>query len=228
MLTRLAGWCYDRRRLVVAGWVLAVILFSIAGQAAGGSLLKSFNLPGTESSKAFAILGRDFSRKGDTGRSQQIRRERRRIGHAALARHLYQRGLFADPAWLQLCLGVPWGAPATTEAMLAMKQLLPPGANWSAFGIAVATGLGLAAYDHAFDTAPTSFDAVLAAKGALAGLLAAGVYLHDYVLGPGLARQIREGRPQTLRPLLTGIGRGNLLITLALPVLGVVLSELVS
>src|SRR5438309_2957529 len=67
MLTRLAGWCYDRRRLVVAGWVLAVILFSIAGQAAGGSLLKTFNLPHTESSKAFAILGRDFSRKGDTG-----------------------------------------------------------------------------------------------------------------------------------------------------------------
>lgn len=58
------------------------------------------------------------------------------LGHAALARHLYQRGLFDDPPWLQLCLGVPWGAPATTEAMLAMKQLLPPGANWSAFGIA--------------------------------------------------------------------------------------------
>ena len=100
--------------------------------------------------------------------------------------------------------------------------------GWSAFGVAVVTGLGLAAYDHAFDTASTSFDAVLAVKGALAGLLAAGAYLHDYVLGPGLARQIREGRPQTLRPLLTGIGRGNLLITVALPVLGVVLSELVS
>jgi uncharacterized protein (DUF849 family) len=57
------------------------------------------------------------------------------LGHAALAHHLYQRGLFADPPWVQLCLGVPWGAPATTEAMLAMKQLVPPGANWSAFGI---------------------------------------------------------------------------------------------
>ena len=67
MLERLAGWCYDRRRLVVAVWLLAVIAFSVAGQAAGGSLLKSFNLPGTESSKAFSILGRDFSRKGDTG-----------------------------------------------------------------------------------------------------------------------------------------------------------------
>lgn len=98
--------------------------------------------------------------------------------------------------------------------------------GWSAFGIAAATGLGLAAYDHAFDTAPASFDWVLAVKGALAGLLAAGAYLHDYVLGPGLARQIRAGEPQTLRPLLTRIGRANLLITVALPVLGVVLSEL--
>ena len=67
---------------------------------------------------------------------------------------------------------------------------------------------------------------MLAVKGVLVGLLAAGAYVHDYVLGPGLARQIREGRPQSLRPLLTQIGRANLAITIALPVLGVVLSEL--
>ena len=100
--------------------------------------------------------------------------------------------------------------------------------GWSAFGIAIATGLGLAGYDHAFDTAPSSFDWVLGVKGALVGVLAAGAYLHDYVLGPGLARQIRAGEPQTLRPLLTAMGRANLAITIALPVLGVVLGELVS
>ncbi|HSX21656.1 MAG TPA: hypothetical protein VLE97_02645 [Gaiellaceae bacterium] len=100
--------------------------------------------------------------------------------------------------------------------------------GWSALGIAIATGAGLAAYDHAFDSAPTSFDWVLGVKGALVGLLVAGSYLHDYVLGPGLARQIRAGEPQSLRPLLVGIGRANLLVTLALPVLGVVLSELLS
>lgn len=100
--------------------------------------------------------------------------------------------------------------------------------GWSAFGVAIATGLGLAGYDHAFDTAPASFDWVLGVKGALVGVLAAGAYLHDYVLGPGLARQIRAGEPQTLRPLLTAMGRANLAITIALPVLGVVLGELVS
>jgi len=98
--------------------------------------------------------------------------------------------------------------------------------GWSALGVAILTGLGLAAYDHAFGTARTSFDWVLAAKGALVGLLVAGSYLHDYVLGPGLARQIGAGEPQSLRTVLTRIGRANLLVTIALPVLGVVLSEL--
>ena len=100
--------------------------------------------------------------------------------------------------------------------------------GWSALGVAVATGIALAGYDHAFDTAPTSFDWVLGVKGGLVGVLVAGAYLHDYVLGPGLARQIRSGEPQSLRPLLTAIGRGNLAITIALPILGVVLTELVS
>ena len=99
--------------------------------------------------------------------------------------------------------------------------------GWSALGVAIATGLGLAAVEHGFDTAPSDFDAVLAVKGALVGLLAAGAYLHDFVLGPGLARQIREGAQQSRRPLLTAVGRANLLLTIAIPILGVVLSELV-
>lgn len=57
------------------------------------------------------------------------------LGHIALANHLYGTGLFADPPLFQLCLGVPWGAPASAEVMLAMKAMLPAGANWSAFGV---------------------------------------------------------------------------------------------
>ncbi len=97
--------------------------------------------------------------------------------------------------------------------------------GWSALAVAIATGAWIASLEHAFDTTPTRFDVVLAVKGALVGLLVAGAYLHDFVLGPGLARQIREGGPQSLRPILVAIGRLNLLITIALPILGAVLSE---
>jgi uncharacterized membrane protein len=97
--------------------------------------------------------------------------------------------------------------------------------GWSALGIAIVTGAVIASREHAFDSTPTRFDWVLGVKGALVGLLVAGAYLHDYVLGPGLARQIREGRPQSLRPILTAIGRGNLLLTIAIPILGALLSE---
>jgi len=98
--------------------------------------------------------------------------------------------------------------------------------GWSALGVAIATGLALAARAHAFDSAPHDFDWVLAVKGALVGLVVAGSYLHDYVLGPGLARQVRAGEPQSLRPLLVAIGRTNLAVTLAIPVLGAVLTQL--
>jgi putative copper export protein len=97
--------------------------------------------------------------------------------------------------------------------------------GWSSLGVAIVTGAILAVRANAFDVTSTRFDWVLAVKGALVGLLVAGAYLHDYVLGPGLAREIREGRPQSLRPLLTGIGRFNLVVTVAIPVLGVLLSE---
>ena len=96
--------------------------------------------------------------------------------------------------------------------------------GWSALGIAIVTGAILASRAGAFDTTPTRFDWVLAVKGACVGLLVAGAYLHDYVLGPGLARQIKDGRPQSLRRVLTTIGRANLLLTVAIPILGVLLS----
>lgn len=97
--------------------------------------------------------------------------------------------------------------------------------GWGALGVAIATGIALAWRDKVFDTAPDRVDWLLSVKGVLVGLVVAGSYLHDFVLGPGLARQIRAGEPQTLRPLLTAIGRGNLLITVTLPVLGGLLSE---
>ena len=57
------------------------------------------------------------------------------LGHIELARQLIAEGLIAMPALFQLCLGIRYGAPATAEAMLAMRNALPPGVAWSAFGV---------------------------------------------------------------------------------------------
>lgn len=98
--------------------------------------------------------------------------------------------------------------------------------GWSALGIAAVTGVVLAERAHAFNGAPRDFDWVLGVKAVLVGLLLGGAYLHDYVLGPGLARQLREGQSQSLRPLLVAIGRVNLVLTIAIPILGAVLVQL--
>jgi 3-dehydrocarnitine:acetyl-CoA trimethylamine transferase len=57
------------------------------------------------------------------------------LGHIELARQLLAEGLIEQPALFQLCLGIKYGAPASSEAMLAMRNALPAGSHWSAFGL---------------------------------------------------------------------------------------------
>ena len=57
------------------------------------------------------------------------------LGQIQIASHLIAAGLVDGTPLFQLCLGINWGAPATTEAMLAMRDALPSGSNWAAFAI---------------------------------------------------------------------------------------------
>ena len=57
------------------------------------------------------------------------------MGHIELAKKLIADGLIPGVPLFQLCLGISYGAPATPETMLAMRNNLPQGALWSAFGI---------------------------------------------------------------------------------------------
>ncbi len=56
-------------------------------------------------------------------------------GHLHFANQMYAEGLLNDPPLYQICLGIPWGAPATTDAMKGMRDMLPDGAQWAGFGI---------------------------------------------------------------------------------------------
>ena len=58
------------------------------------------------------------------------------LGQIELARRLIAEGHLDEPPLFQICLGISWGAPATPEALIAMRNGLPPNAVWSGFGIA--------------------------------------------------------------------------------------------
>ncbi len=57
------------------------------------------------------------------------------LGHIELAKQLIKDGLISQPPIFQLCLGIKYGAPATPEAMSAMRNALPTDAIWAGFGL---------------------------------------------------------------------------------------------
>ncbi len=56
-------------------------------------------------------------------------------GHMVLVKDLLREGLIDDPVMLQLCMGIPYGAPDDPQTLLALANQAPEGAIWSAFSI---------------------------------------------------------------------------------------------
>ena len=56
-------------------------------------------------------------------------------GHLWLAKALVEEGVIDDPALVQLCMGVPWGAPDDLHTFLAMVANVPSHWTFSAFGL---------------------------------------------------------------------------------------------
>lgn len=56
------------------------------------------------------------------------------FGHMRLACHLVAQGMVAPPPLFQFALGLKWGAPSDAATMLALRAMLPDGAQWVAFG----------------------------------------------------------------------------------------------
>lgn len=57
------------------------------------------------------------------------------MGQMVNALNLCKEGLIDDPPMFQICLGIAGGAPATSESMLALRNMMPSNAHWAAFGI---------------------------------------------------------------------------------------------
>lgn len=119
-------------------------------------------------------------------------------------------------------------AELRAEALRTLSRRWRP-LGWGSLLVLVGSGIGLAAEKGAFDRHvlfESAFGGVLLAKSVLALGLIGAAALHDFVLGPRLARQIRERRPQRVRPALVRVGWTSFCLSVLVPVLGVVLAEL--
>jgi uncharacterized protein (DUF849 family) len=56
-------------------------------------------------------------------------------GHLVFVKELIRDGLIDDPALIQLCMGIPYGAPDDPLTLMALVHALPSGAVFSAFSI---------------------------------------------------------------------------------------------
>jgi len=149
------------------------------------------------------------------------------VTQVIVAIHLLAAGIWFGGSTALVFVGVPAireleGAPRG----IAMKSL---GLRWRPIGygaliVAAVTGLELAVRDWEHTA---RFEAVLAAKAAVFVALLVVSYLHNFVLGPRLQAEIREGREPKTRPLLVKVGWMSYSLTMALPILGVALQQIV-
>jgi uncharacterized protein (DUF849 family) len=56
-------------------------------------------------------------------------------GQLVFVHELIADGLIDPPALIQLCMGIPYGAPDDLQTLLALVSRLPDGASFSAFAI---------------------------------------------------------------------------------------------
>jgi uncharacterized membrane protein len=123
-------------------------------------------------------------------------------------------------------VGVPVVAQLEGDARVRSMRLL--GRRWRPIGYGSLLVLGVTGVPLAADDwdAGVGFRWALLVKVASAIALAALAALHDFVLGPRLAQEVREGRVQRTRPLLVAVGRAAFAFTIGVPLLGVALTRL--
>jgi copper resistance protein D len=144
--------------------------------------------------------------------------------------HLLSAAVWVGGSVVLVVAGVPairtLEGEARATAMRTLGRRWRP-LGWSAMGVAIVSGLWLSDRHDAFNSEvlDSDFDRWLMVKSGLVVLLVAGSILHDYVLGPRLQRELREGdpgMPATRRRLIV-VGWFSFVLTIAVPVVGVVL-----
>ncbi|MGQ0630517.1 MAG: MMPL family transporter [Sporichthyaceae bacterium] len=72
VLYRLGRWCFRRRRLVAALWILTLFLGAGAASTLSGPTSNEFSIPGTESQRAIDVLAERFPQSGVDGATARV------------------------------------------------------------------------------------------------------------------------------------------------------------
>jgi len=92
-----------------------------------------------EGDKEFVYLNTTRTLRGMARRFQEIgckpELETFGAGDVEFGKALVAEGLIDDPPLFQFVLGVKWGAPADTETLVYMRNLLPTNSVWAALGV---------------------------------------------------------------------------------------------
>jgi putative copper export protein len=150
------------------------------------------------------------------------------VNAVLVAVHLLAASIWVGGTVALVFVGVPvistLEGPARAQAMRALGEKWRP-LGYGALGLAIVTGVPLATDD--WDTDASAFHTVFFVKAALVALLLVVSYLHNFRLGPSVARELREtGERGPSYRRLQVVGWVSLALTLAIPLLGVALSRL--
>ncbi len=69
-MAALARWCFRRRKLVLAAWLIALVLVAGIARSVGSTYSNNFSFPSTDSSKALAVVKANFP--AQSGDSDQV------------------------------------------------------------------------------------------------------------------------------------------------------------